>query len=73
MSPSACLESGGIETPEAAPHYARELSNAFSSCGAIATNYEAAELDMADDDPGEWEGEIVREVIDTGILKYMIV
>ena len=29
---------------------------------------------MADDDlqPGEWEGEIVEEVIDNGILKYMI-
>ena len=46
----------------------------FSSCGAIATTYEAADLDMADDNllPGEWEGEIVGEVIDKGILKYMI-
>jgi len=68
------LESGGIETPEATPQYARELRNSFSSCGAIATNYEAADLDMEDDDllPGEWEGEIVGEVIDKGILKYMI-
>ncbi len=63
MPPSTCLESGGIETPEATPHYARELSNAFSSCGAIATNYEAADLDMADDDllPGEWEARLLRK------------
>ena len=75
-TPSACLESGGIKIPVATPQHARELSNAPSSCGATATNYEAADLDMADDDliPGEWEGEIVGEVIDKGItlLKYMI-
>ncbi|KAK4149741.1 hypothetical protein C8A00DRAFT_37655 [Chaetomidium leptoderma] len=71
---SACLESGGIEAPEATPQHARVLSNTFSSCGATATNYEAADLDMADGDllSGEWEGEIVEEVIDNGILKYMI-
>ena len=71
---SACLKSGGIETPEATPQHARELNNAFGSCGATAINYEAADLDMADDDllPGDWEGDIVREVIDKGILKYMI-
>ena len=36
-----------------------------SSYGATATNYEGADLDMADDDlpPGEWEDENVKEVM----------
>ena len=50
------------------------LSNALSSCGAAATNHEVAGSDMADDDTplGEWECEIVEEVIDEDILKYMV-
>ncbi len=69
------MESGSTETPEATLQHAIELSNAFSSFSITATNYEAADLDIADDDlpPGEWEGEIDAEVIVKGTLKYRIV
>lgn len=48
-------------------------NNKFSS--ATATNHEVADSNMADGNIplGEWEGEIVEEVVHNGILKYMIV